>query len=190
MPKPHPSFLRMISLQQRLIESYTSQPSKLTEEIRERLPGIWGDQDLVLYAMADLNSEQRLSEDWILLGTRDLCILQTNGPAETRCILPRSKIGKIRETPNLSGFRWQILSREEPGEVLAEVRFSRRQQPCMENIRLMLNAEQEVQADPELADRAYSESLSEPIRSAQAAVRGDQLAVIWRLLGYLKPYQR
>jgi ATP-binding cassette, subfamily B, bacterial len=178
------------SLNQRLIESYTSQPARLPEELRKRLPGIWGEQDLILYALADLTDDLKLQEQWVLLGSRDLCLIQgdVNDPVILK--IPREQIGNVKETADISGYRWRLLSKQSEAGSLGELRFSRRQQRCMENIRLMLKAETAVETDPGLADRAYAEALSEPIRNAQAAIRGNQMAVIWRLLAYLKPYKK
>lgn len=178
------------TLNQRLIESYTSQPARLPEDLRHRLTEIWGDQDLIVYALCDLDDDLKLQEQWVLLGTRDLCLI--HGDAENPVILkiPRGQIDKVRETADISGYRWRILSKNHENASLAELRFSRRQQRCMENIRLLLDSESTGTADPALADRAYAEALSEPIRNAQAAIRGNQMAVIWRLLAYLKPYKR
>lgn len=180
------------SLNQRLIQSYTSQPSTLPKTLRERLPTIWGKQDVVLYAMADLDAAHNLQEQWVLLGSDDLCLLQISGDSEAEAIqkIPRSSIDKVRETADLSGYRWEILSKDPNAAPLAKLHFSRRQQACMENIRLLLQAENTPEVDPELADRSYADALSEPIRNAQAAIRGDQLTVIWRLLSYLKPYKK
>ncbi|MDF3130368.1 ABC transporter ATP-binding protein [Kiritimatiellaeota bacterium B1221] len=178
------------SLNQRLIESYTSQPSRLPEHIRNHLPEIWGEQELILYAMADLDPQLRLQEQWVLLGNRDLCFVRKDSSRESLCRISRSDISTIHETADISGYRWRVIGKDPSLPPLIEIHFSRRQQRCLENIRLMLEAELPTETDPELADRAYSDSLSEPIRDAQAAIRGDQKAVIWRLLSYLKPYKK
>jgi len=39
-------------------------------------------------------------------------------------------------------------------------------------------------------DETYAESVAAPIREAQAMVAGSRVAVIWRLLGYLRPYRK
>lgn len=178
------------TLNQRLIESYTSQPSRLPPALRNRLPEIWGEQELILYALADLDEQHSFHEQWVLLGTRDLCLIR--GPLENPLVekIPRAQIEKIRETADISGYRWRLLSKDSQAAPLSTLRFSRRQQRCMENIRLMLEAETAADPNPELADRAYADALSEPIRNAQAAIRGNQMAVIWRLLAYLKPYKK
>jgi len=175
------------TLDQRLIDSYTGQPSVLPESIRDALPELWGDQALQLYALSDLDTSGNLGERWVLLGTEDLLILE--GPAEARTTtrIPRSALGDIRERRDLSGFRWTLLPRDKESDPLGELRFSRRQHRTMENIRILIeNEDRSADANP---DRVYAETLADPVRTAQAAVRGSEMAVIWRLLAYLKPYK-
>lgn len=179
-----------LTLNQRLIESYTSQPVRLPNDLRSRLPEIWGDQTLCLYALADRRSDSRLQEQWVLLGSRDLCLVSGEGPAQHVCTIPRSEIASIQESADLSGYRWKLPGSDTQAPPLAEIRFSRRQHRCMENIKLMLEAENPGPCSPDLADTAYADSIAEPIRNAQAAVRGNEMAVIWRLLTYLKPYKK
>lgn len=178
------------TLNQRLIESYTSQPSHLPQAILEHLPDLWGEQDLILYAMVDLDADQKLQELWVVLGTKDLCLIQITDSVRNTQRIPRDSIDRIHETADLSGYRWRVLGKENQEGHLAEVRFSRRQHRCMENIRLLVEADEPTESDVDLADKAYAEALAEPIRSAQATIRGNQMAVIWRLLTYLKPYKK
>jgi ATP-binding cassette subfamily B protein len=174
------------TLNQRLIDSYTRQPTELPREVRDRLPELWGDQALQLYALADLDTDFQLQEQWVLLGTRDLLIL--TGP-HSQIRIPRADISKIRETRDLSGYRWSILSKADEANSLADLRFSRRQQRSMENIKVLLESEYVTEQSDLNADDIYADSLADPIRTAQAAVRGSGMSVIWRLLSYLKPYK-
>ncbi|WFB37097.1 ABC transporter ATP-binding protein [Kiritimatiellota bacterium B12222] len=179
------------TLNQRLIESYTAQPSRLPPEISQNLPSIWGDQDLILYALSDLNHEHRLRDQWVLLGSKDLCLIQPGEQAATHVLIPRVEISKVIVSTDLSGYRWRLIGNDAHATPLAEIRFSRRQQRCMENIKLVLEEENATSSsDPDFADQAYADALAEPIRNAQATIRGNQMAVIWRLLSYLLPYKK
>ena len=40
------------------------------------------------------------------------------------------------------------------------------------------------------ADEEYAHSVAAPVREAQALVAGNRRAVLWRLLGYLRPYRK
>jgi ATP-binding cassette subfamily B protein len=126
----------------------------------------------------------------VLLGSQDLCLVNGDGPTEQFCKIPRSEISSVQESADLTGYRWKLLGADSGASPLAELRFSRRQHRCMENIKLTLEAKDPEPGSPDLADSAYAESVAEPIRNAQAAVRGNERAVIWRLLTYLKPYKK
>ena len=79
-----------------------------------------------------------------------------------------------------------------PGEpALAVLRYTNRQRRAFENLRFVLEeglAERVVESPD--ADREYAEAVAHPVRDAQALVGGRPRAVIWRLLGYLRPYRR
>jgi ATP-binding cassette subfamily B protein len=74
---------------------------------------------------------------------------------------------------------------------LAVVRFTNRQRRSYENIKFVLEQGLEGRTiEPVNADRQYAESIAGPIKEAQALVAGHRMAVIWRLLAYLRPYRR
>ncbi len=173
------------SLNARLIDSYASQPGVLPPEIRARLRRLWGDHEILLYALADLDESMRLSETWVVLGEQELVLLRPN---DILLRVPRADLAPIRERAGLTTTHWSLLSKSHADTLLAEIRFSRRQRRAMENIRIWMEADPRPNGKPN-ADRAYSEAVAEPIRDAQAAVRGSQIAVIWRLLRYLLPYK-
>jgi ATP-binding cassette subfamily B protein len=74
---------------------------------------------------------------------------------------------------------------------LAELRFTHRQRVPFENIRFVLEealAERAVATGD--ADAEYADGVARPIREAQALVAKREIAVLFRLLGYLRPYRR
>ena len=74
---------------------------------------------------------------------------------------------------------------------LAVVRYTNRQRRAFENLRFVLEEGlAERRCVPADADREYAEAVAHPVRDAQALVGGRPTAVIWRLLGYLRPYRR
>ena len=103
---------------------------------------------------------------------------------------PRRRIEAIRETPGLSGSTLTFLA--EPDEpALAVVRYTHRQRRAVENVRFVLEQELEGRSVPMSdADDEYASSVAAPIREAQALVAGNQAAVLWRLLGYMRRYRR
>ena len=111
------------------------------------------------------------------------------GEWEVRSV-PRSSIRAVSESPGLSGTVLSFLA--EPDEPpLASVRYTHRQRRAMENLRFVveeqLRGRRIEAAEP---DETYAGSVAAPIREAQAMVAGSRVAVIWRLLGYLRPYRR
>jgi len=178
------------SLDQKLISSYTLQPSELPEDIRNRLAELWGDdQCLQLYAFSDLDENFHQQRTWVLLGEKDLLMFHSLKEGEELTRFSREHIGKVREVRDLGGFRWTVLSKGDSPEPLITLRFSHRQRRTFENIRILLENEASPHDSPEQADATYAEAVADPIRTAQAAVRGSGRAVIWRLLGYLSPYK-
>jgi len=172
----------MPTLNQNLIESYLEQPGMLPEALRREAERQSG--PVMLYALSDLDPSHRLETCWVMLTATDL--LTVSQGVWTR--LPREQIGKVESTPGLSSACWRLHGKATGAAPLLELRFSRRQQRSMENIKILLEAEKVPGRLPD-ADEVYAESTAEPVRNAQAAVRGSELAVIWRLLGYLKPYK-
>jgi ATP-binding cassette subfamily B protein len=71
------------------------------------------------------------------------------------------------------------------------VRYSHRQRRAFENLRFVLEEALEGRrVTPGDADGEYVDAVARPVRDAQALVAGQRVAVIRRLLGYLKPYRR
>ena len=143
-----------------------------------------------LYALADLDASLRLARTWLAMGPKQIVLAseRPNGGAELRAF-PRAAIEGVRLDPGLSCNTLTLLSA--PGEpALARVRFTHRQRRAMENIEFALEQELEGRTIPTGdADALYAEGVAGPIREAQALVAGNDAAVLWRLLGYLRPYR-
>ncbi len=169
-------------LNQRLIASYLEQPGQIPNNLRREAETRGG--PVILYALADLGPDHRLRETWILLCENALLTVHQSVWTQ----IDRAAIDRIDATPGLSSTRWRILGKTDTEAPLLELRFSRRQQRGMENIKILLEADTPP-ANPPDPDTVYADSTAEPVRNAQAAVRGSELAVIWRLLRYLLPYK-
>jgi ATP-binding cassette subfamily B protein len=105
-------------------------------------------------------------------------------------VIERCRITALRTRPGLSCTVLTVLG--SPGEPeLAVLRYTHRQRKAMENLVFVLEqgvAGREVAVGD--ADAAYAEAVSSPVRGAQASVHVNKMAVIWRLVGYLRPYKR
>jgi ATP-binding cassette subfamily B protein len=173
----------------RIIERYTDQPALLPAALRRRIEESFAGEPVQLYALADLDASLRLSQTWVALGSRAIAVAREGGADLEVRSFERARIREVRLEPGLSCSTLRFLG--EPGEpALARVRFTHRQRRAMENLQFVveqqLGGREIALADP---DQVYAEGVASPIREAQALVAGNQMAVLWRLLTYLKPYR-
>ena len=180
------------TLDQAIVSRYTGQPARLPAELRRRIESAWNDRPVEIYAFADLGPTLRLAASWVALGPSDLAVAREaadSGEWEITSF-PLGRLAAVRESPGLSATTLTFLAA--PGEPpLAIVRFTHRQRRAFENLRFVVEeriAERAV--SPPDADREYAEAVARPVRDAQAVVADQPRAVIWRLLGYLRPYRR
>jgi len=172
-----------------IIARYTDQPSRLPIELRREIEARWDGAPVVLYALADLDHALRLAETWVALGPSHLAIARRNGERWIVESVWRSRVEAVREAPGLSATTLTVLGK--PGEpALLVVRYTHRQRRAFENLRFVLEEALEGRViDSPDADREYADGVARPIRDAQALVAGQRVAVIRRLLGYLRPYR-
>ncbi len=175
-----------------LIQQYTDQAPRMPNAVRNRIESEWKGEAVQLYGMADLDPSLRLCCQWVALGPRHVAVVEQNGPEGVSVIrsFERSRIKEVAETHDLSCTTLMLLSgREDPA--LAILHYTHRQRKVMDNIIFILQQQLEGQDTPVSdADKVYAEAVAQPIRKAQASVTVHRLTVVWRLLGYLKPYRR
>ena len=173
-----------------IIERYTDQPSQLPAEIRLGIEEDFHGESVQLYAMADLDASLKLSSTWVALGPSRVAIAREDGAAHPVVrSFPRSSIQEVRLDPGLSCNSLCFLG--DPDEpALARLRFTHRQRRAMENIQFIIEQQLEDRAvEPKDADAVYADSVAGSVRDAQALVARNDMAVIWRLLSYLRPYR-
>ena len=172
-----------------LFERYLGQPAELPEAVRAaaRL-ALFGD-DILAYGLADLDRSLQLSETWLVLGKRDAVVI-SGAPPHVSTSFERSRIRAVSMEPGLS---CQVLRLhgEPERRPLAELYFTRRQRRSLGRIAFLLEQSLEGRtltlAD---ADSEYERALLAPVREAQALVARNRVAVLWRLLSYLRPHRR
>jgi ATP-binding cassette subfamily B protein len=175
-----------------LIERYTDQPVRLPPGLRLRIEREWGGLPVQLYALADLDDSLGLAQSWVALGPAHVALARPSrwGGAPELEHFARARIRRVSLEEGLS---CRILRIHGPCDTppLAVLRFTQRQRRAMEGLAFVLEQTLEGRevplGDP---DQAYVHSLVRPIREAQALVVRHRLAVVWRLLSYLKPYRR
>ena len=183
---------KTIETNQEIIRRYTDQPERMPAEIREQIQQSWNGLPVQLYAVADLDASMKLTQSWVALGPEQITVLKPgmNGLKPELRSIPRSAVKEVRTSPGLSCTVLTLLG--EPGEpALAVFRYTHRQRRTMENIKYVL--EQQIKGlgvDKVDSDEVYAGAVAYSIKEAQASVSGNRLAVLWRLLAYLKPYKR
>jgi hypothetical protein len=175
---------------QEVIARYTDQPQRLPPELRRQVEAAWGGDPVQLYALADLDESLKLSETWVALGPRHVGLARRIDERWEISSVERAEIRSVQEAPGLSNTTLTLLG--EPGRPeLARLRYTHRQRRAMENIKFVVEEALAGRAvTPDDSDRVYAEGVAGPIREAQALVAGNRMAVIWRLLSYLRPYRR
>lgn len=175
-----------------IIDRYTDQPDRLPAELRTRIESEWNGEPVQLYALIDLDSAMRLVNSWLCLGPSRLAIarLREGSPEYTVQHINRSEVESVTERSGLSCRVLTLLgAADQPA--LAELRHTHRQRVTVENIRFVLNeALKGKQVPTGDADARYADGIARPIRDAQALVARHDVAVLWRLLAYLKPYRK
>ena len=171
-----------------LISRYTDQPTSMPLEVREKIEKLWNNQPVQLYAISDLSPSMQLLNKWVALGKEHLSIV-ADGNFEKIDTIQLSKVKTVRETPGLSCTTLTFLG--EPDEPpLAALRYTNRQKQAMETIKFIV--EQRIAGNgvsfSKEPDKAYSDSVTQSIRDAQASVAANKMTVVWRLLSYLKPF--
>jgi ATP-binding cassette, subfamily B, bacterial len=175
-----------------LMKRYTTQPEVLPVALRAQIERKIDGQPVQLYALADLNQSMQLSEIWVVLSPDCLVIAESidDGDRYAFNIIDRGLISAVYEIPGLSCSSL-VIEGTSGDTQLAILRYSHRQRRAMENIRYLL--EQYIDGSdvqPTDADQAYATAVTQSVRDAQASVTGHRLTVLWRLLCYLRPYQR
>jgi ATP-binding cassette subfamily B protein len=172
-----------------ILERYTDQPAALPRALRSSIEERFLGQPVQLYALADLDASLHLAETWLALGPRDVAVASVQGGRPEIRTFARHAVRGVRLEPGLSCNVLTLLGEaDEPA--LARLRFTHRQRRAMENVQFALEVALEgrtVEAGD--SDALYADGVAGPIRDAQALVAGNDAAVLWRLLGYLRPYR-
>ena len=174
-----------------IVERYMDQHARMPDQVRGSIEAAWAGKPVQLYAMADLDGEMRLACTWFAVGPDHVALARSENGVCSGSVLSieRARIKDIREIPGLSCT--QIVLLGEQGEsALASLRYTHRQRRAMENVKFLLKQSIEGHEDtPQDSDRAYAELMAKPVRDAQASVASGKLAVVWRLLDYMRPYR-
>ena len=173
----------------RILGRYADQPDRLPLALRAEIERSWGGQPVQLYALTDLDASMRLSETWVVLGSRHVAVATKTTVGWDLQSVGLDQVVEVRHDPGLSCHTTTVLgSADRPP--LAQVRYTHRQRRAVELLCYVLEerllGQKRPVGDP---DAIYADRVASPVREAQALVAGSEVAVIWRLLGYLRPYR-
>ncbi|MEX2381693.1 MAG: ABC transporter transmembrane domain-containing protein, partial [Opitutales bacterium] len=181
----------MIDRNREIVRRYTGQAVVLPREIRKQIEEAWGGEPLQLYALSDIDSTMQLTEDWVALGPKKVAVYRSGreGKSPSVFMVDLALIREAKEIPGLTCTKISLLG--ESGEpVLAEIRYSQRQRRAMGALLFVLRQRIEgKEVEFKEPDEVYAEAVSKAIREAQASVAVNRSAIVWRLLGYLRPYR-
>jgi ATP-binding cassette subfamily B protein len=174
-----------------IFDRYLDQPPTLPVALRRRVEHASEGEIIQLYALADLDASLRLCQIWVTLTPNYLAVIRAadHRVDEYIRVLSRKRLEKIVEQPGLSCTVVHLLAKGEE-HPFATIRYTHRQRGAMGHLLYVL--EQQINGRPiEFApsDQLYQEAVARPIREAQASVNSNRLAIVWRLLGYLRPYR-
>ncbi|MHC4915231.1 MAG: ABC transporter ATP-binding protein [Planctomycetota bacterium] len=174
-----------------IVRRYTDQPERLPLEMRRAMEAACGGEPVQLYALADLDESMSLARIWVALTPRHLVMAgEREGSDPEMQVVERCRVTGVRSRQGLSCSTLTVLGGSGEPE-LAVVRYTHRQRRAMENLVFVLEqgvSGREVAVGD--ADAVYADALARPVRGAQAAVSVNRMAVIRRLMGYLRPYRR
>jgi ATP-binding cassette subfamily B protein len=176
-----------------IVERYTDQPSRLPDALRTLVTGkSTPTRRVIAYALADLDQDLRFARGWLVLTSRELVLARERANGEFDSFSSRhDTLAKVELATGLSCHVLRVYGKTDADDApLFELRFSHRQRRSMEGLAFLLEQlTKGIPPETPDADRAYVESVAQPIREAQALVSTRRVAVVWRLLAYLKPYK-
>ena len=178
----------MLDPTSQLFDRYLDQPQTIPRDVRGRLEHACAEESVQLYGLVDLDSSLRLCQIWVAVTTNYFCIARTADRTtdEQVRVVERSRLVQVVEEPGLSCTIVHFLVRNDE-HPFATIRYTHRQRQAISHVLFAIR--QQLDGEPvELVDD-YRQSMVRPIKEAQASVNTSRLAIVWRLLGYLRPYR-
>jgi ATP-binding cassette, subfamily B, bacterial len=174
-----------------IFDRYLDQPSTLPVEVRRRVEQACQGETIQLYALADLDVSLRLCQTWVTLSANHLAVIRMadRWVDEHIRIVPRVRLAKIIEQPGLSCTVVHLLEKNEE-QPFVTIRYTHRQRGAIGHLLYVLDQQlngRSLECGP--SDEHYRQAIVRPIKEAQASVNSNRLAIVWRLLGYLRPYR-
>jgi ATP-binding cassette subfamily B protein len=162
-----------------LIKKYLNQEGSLPDYILKQLEN----ETVRYYALSDINIDGKLEDTWIVLTNYELKVF---GALEESIML--SDIKKVREVGGQSANQISLYSDQ---EFLIKFLFTQRQSILFSGLKYILDEHiKGNKIEVENADDVYQKALTKKLIAGQGASSTSKKTVVWRLLGYLKPYKK
>jgi ATP-binding cassette subfamily B protein len=163
----------------KLITKYLNQEAGLPDDILKHFES----EEVKFYALSDIAEDGQLKDTWIVLTKYELKVF-----GEFNISIMRDDITKTAE---VSGQSINQLSVYANDEVFAKMYFSQRQSILFSGLKYILDEGLKGNdIEVEDADLVYQKSLTQKLLAGQGASATSKGQVVWRLLGYLKPYRK
>lgn len=182
------------------LRRYFEQAGRLPEEIEKMVMSNYKIDLIILYCFADLNSRFELDESWIVLSDKSLFVTEKQSGQWVLRTWKLDEINSLRQIEGLSANRLLLISTRD--EVEVEIRYTQRQRRSFQQLVYLLEksfkekdqsicSKQEVlDGAKETPDDLYQKASLASVDEVQSSTNTKEMAVVWRLLGFLKPYRR
>lgn len=161
-------------------DRYLKQKATLPAKLREVVEVQCADR-VVFYALSDLDENFEKNEKWIVVGSKDLYLFRGEDfkSYALDSITVRENLGKVVNN---------IALLDKQGVVLETLWYGQKQNVLFAQLKYLL--EEGIENINATADELYQDGLLKPLLKNQASTEIKENQVVWRLLGYLRPYKK
>lgn len=165
-------------------KKYLRQKHILPELIRNEIKETYKDE-ICFYAFSDMNDSLKLDESWVIIGLKTV-YLASNG------VVKGFKLEASYEVIEQLGNVVNTVSLLKDNNLIVTFWYSQKQNILFAQLKYIL--EEKIKGNQivinETADEIYQEGVLSPLLENQSSSDVKKDKVVWRLLSYLRPYQR
>lgn len=182
-----------------MIEKLYGQPAELPTKVKNAVE-VYNDDTILLYGFLDLDQRYNFCSNWVAITKCHLFVINEQSPPKS---LAWRDFSRIKENISPGFIRWDILkaknknkNKNENNETLwATIYFTHRQKIIMGHIKFWAeeflkdsNKNVEIPDLSESSEKAYQVGVLKKMIEARDGDAHNTSSIIWRLLGYLRPY--
>ena len=175
---------------EKYIEKYYQQELCLPLEIKE----MFDVGEIELYGLVDLNHSMDFETSWLVLSKNNLhWFIQENGKYVSKVEVDIKSISRVKEHQSLSSYTYEFLTADDLAPLLT-VHFTGRQKVTLGHLNYLVKNKMEgvnhVKPIDWNPDEEYQKSLLKFLTEAQNSPSDKKGKTFFRLVRYLKPYQK